>query len=85
MSPQTQQILIDLLVEQGDDTYVRDIMTRPVETAMPESNLVVAARKLDDWKYHHLPVVDEEQNPVGMLSSSDFVRAVAEYGRLLAG
>ena len=85
VSVNTQDFLIQMLIEQGDTTYVRDMMTSPVDSVTPNLNLVVAARKLVDHKYHHLPVVDESEKPIGVLSSSDFVRAVAEHGALLAG
>ena len=60
-------------------------MTAPVDTISPDANLIVAARKLMDREYHHLPVVDETGKPVGILSTTDFVRAVADYGATLAG
>lgn len=85
MRDTTRRFLIKLLIEQGDKTLVRDVMTSPVETISPSSNLVVAARKIADRIYHHLPVVDESGTPVGMLSTKDFVRAIADYGALLAG
>ena len=85
VAEKTREFLIALLVEQGDTTLVRDVMTSPVDTTTEKTNLVVAARKLTDRRYHHLPVVDPSGNPIGILSTSDFVRAVAEFGALLAG
>ena len=58
---------------------------RPVETIAPKTNLVVAAKHLVKKKYHHLPVVDEEGQPIGMLSTFDFVRAIAEHGAAMSG
>jgi len=81
----TREFLIKLLMDQGDRTYVKDIMSSPVDTVTPHTNLTVAARKLVDRQYHHLPVVDDEGKLVGILSTSDFVRAFADYGALLAG
>ena len=85
VTDKTREFLIRLLIDQGDTTLVKDVMTSPVETATTKMNLVMAARKLIDRHYHHLPVVDEEGKPVGILSTSDFVRAFADYGVLLAG
>jgi CBS domain-containing membrane protein len=85
VTDKTREFLIRLLIDQGDTTLVKDVMTAPVETATTKMNLVMAARKLIDRHYHHLPVVDEEGKPVGILSTSDFVRAFADYGVLLAG
>ena len=85
VTEKTQEFLIKMLIEQGDNTLVRDVMTAPVDTISPDANLIVAARKLMDREYHHLPVVDDTGRPVGILSTTDFVRAVADYGATLAG
>ena len=81
----TQEFLINMLIEQGDATLVNSVMTAPVETISLADNLIVAARKLVDREYHHLPVIDENSKPVGILSTTDLVRAVADFGGLLAG
>ena len=81
----TREFLLKMIIDQGDFTRVRDVMTAPVETISPETNLIVAARKLVDRNFHHLPVVDGRNAPIGVISTSDFVRAVADYGSLLAG
>lgn len=85
VTDKTQEFLIKLLIDQGDNTLVRDVMTSPVATILPSANLIVAARKLVDREFHHLPVVEESGKPVGILSTTDFVRAVADYGATLAG
>jgi CBS domain-containing membrane protein len=85
VTEKTQDFLIKMLIEQGDNTLVRDVMTAPVDTISPDANLIVAARKLMDREYHHLPVVDATGKPVGIISTTDFVRAVADYGATLAG
>lgn len=84
VTEKTRDFLVKLLIEQGDTTFVRDVMTSPVETITPNTNLVVAARKLVDRRYHHLPVVGDGGRPLGILSTSDFVRAIADHGALLA-
>lgn len=85
VTEKTREFLIRLLIDQGDTTLVRDVMTAPVETTTASTNLVMAAKKLIDRHYHHLPVVDADGNAIGILSTSDFVRAFADYGVLLAG
>lgn len=84
VSQVTRDYLIRMLLEQGDGTYVRDVMTAPVETIEPDANFLLAARKLAERQYHHLPVVDDQGNLVGILAASDFVRALADYSGLLA-
>jgi CBS-domain-containing membrane protein len=81
----TQDFLIKLLIEQGDTTFVRDVMTSPVDTIPSSTNMVVAAKMLADRKYHHLPVVDDGGETIGIISTFDFVRAFAEHGAMIAG
>lgn len=85
VTEKTREFLIKLLIDQGDTTRVRDVMTAGVETTSATTNLVVAAQKLVDRHYHHLPVVDGSGKPIGVLSTSDLVRAIADYGATLAG
>ena len=69
-----------MLVDQGDNTLVSNVMTSPVETIPETVNLVMAARILNEKHYHHLAIVNDAGQPVGILTTSDFVRAVAELG-----
>ena len=85
VNDKTRDFLIQLLMEQGDHTLVRDVMTAPVETIHADANLVVAARVLNDMRYHHLPVVCSDNKTIGIISTSDFVRAIAENGALATG
>ncbi|WP_373544646.1 HPP family protein [Chamaesiphon sp.] len=41
-------------------------------TPLPE-----AARIMHDKKIHRLPVVDEHNHPIGIITESDIVRAIA--------
>lgn len=81
----TRDFLIRILMEQGDNTQVKDVMTSPVETISADDNLVVAAQKLNAKQYHHLPVICPDCNVIGIISTLDFVRAIAENGALATG
>lgn len=85
VSDKSREFLIQMLVEQGDNTLVSDVMTSPVETIPETVNLVMAARILNEKHYHQLAIVTEAGQPVGILTTSDFVRAVAELGAQIAG
>ena len=56
----------------------RDLMLTDVVTLSPELSLVDAQRVLLETGISGAPVVDETQRVVGVLSSSDLLRAVAE-------
>ncbi|HMP79941.1 MAG TPA: CBS domain-containing protein [Pirellulaceae bacterium] len=85
VTTETRKFMIKLLAEQEDTTKIEDVMTTPVNTIHEETNIVVAARQMVHDGYRHLPVVDDHERVVGMVSSTDFVRVVAEQGALVAG
>ncbi len=70
--------LLPNAAEQTDrlaKTYqVRDVMTRDVRTIRPGAPLADAARILLREKIGCLPVVDDQNVLVGILTDSDFVR-----------
>jgi CBS domain-containing protein len=84
-SRSTRNFFLKMIAVQGKNTVVADVMTSPVETVSRQDNLIVAARKLVERKFHHLPVTDSFGKVVGILSTTDFVRAVADHGSTLAG
>jgi CBS domain-containing protein len=81
----TSDFIIGMLKDQGGQTLVGEIMTRPVTTIRAQDNLVIAAQQMAQAGFRHLPVVDELHRPVGMLSTTDFVRVFADCGALMAG
>jgi CBS domain-containing protein len=55
---------------------VRDVMSSPPISIDPEDTLVHAANIMIERKIHRLPVVDQGQHLVGMLTRHDLVRAM---------
>lgn len=54
---------------------VLDTMTTmPLRTIRPDSNLTEAANIMAEASIHALPVVDSDQNLVGMITSNDLIR-----------
>jgi CBS domain-containing protein len=53
-------------------------MSRPPLTVSLAATLVEAARMMRDEKIHRLVVVNERDEPIGVLSATDYVRLVAE-------
>jgi CBS-domain-containing membrane protein len=52
----------------------KDIMTHPVITVTPETEIVEIARLLLESRISGVPVVDDEQNLVGLVSEGDLIR-----------
>ncbi len=59
---------------------VRHLMSSPAITVLRSTPLADAARKMERHHVHRLVVVDEddERVPIGVVSTSDLVRAMAE-------
>lgn len=85
VNEETQEFLIKLLIDQGENTLVKEVMTSPVITVKEDANMMVAALKMLDHHCHHLPIVDDTGKPIGVLSTHDFVRAFADHGSAVTG
>jgi CBS domain-containing protein len=57
---------------------LRDYMTADPETVGPEDLLAVALQKMDVGGYRHLPVVEEDGTPVGIVSVRDVIRHITK-------
>lgn len=55
---------------------VRDVMFTEVQTATPGQPMIELAAAMSDGGLHQMPVVDEEQVLVGMVTQSDLVAAL---------
>ena len=62
-------------------TRVKDIMTSPLITIPADWTLKECAIKMRENKIHHLPVVNEEGELVGMISDTDFLAAAEALER----
>jgi CBS domain-containing protein len=51
----------------------REIMTEQVISLTPEDNLAVAIEILQHGKFRHIPILDEQQKLVGLLSDRDIL------------
>jgi CBS domain-containing protein len=62
------------------ETTVREIMTTPVHVARPDWTLVECSRKMQEKNVHHLPVVDDQNELIGMITATDLFMAAEEIG-----
>ena len=65
------------IAERMASTRVGDIMTTEVETVAPDDSVQMAAKLMCEKGFHRVPVV-EDGRLVGILSSLDVVRVVAD-------
>jgi CBS domain-containing protein len=76
----TSTDICDKIVARKQDpttTTVAEIMTTPLISVKPEDTIYDCAKTMREFQIHHLPVIDENKNIVGMISASDFL-VVAE-------
>ncbi|MBI3463352.1 MAG: CBS domain-containing protein [Planctomycetes bacterium] len=73
------ELLLEKLEHTGfSDQVVSEVMTHVAVTVQPETTLVTAAGVMIRNRVHRLAVTDTKQVLVGLISSMDIVRAVAE-------
>ena len=65
-------------LETCDSRKVSEMMTYEVETINEDSSVVDACQLMTSKKIHHLPVVNSAEKVVGIVSSFDVVKAVAQ-------
>lgn len=71
-----KHVLGDPLPEHKIGDIVADIMVSPALTIKPHMNIAEAAQIMDERKIRRLPVVDDEDRLIGILSRADILRAV---------
>lgn len=59
-----------------DSTSIRDIMTPNPDTVTPDTMSGKAMEMMASKGYRHLPIVDENDKPIGMVSVRDLYEAV---------
>jgi CBS domain-containing protein len=65
-------------VEKLPTNAVRDYMTTDVVTVARDVPVATIGRQMLDAHIHRVVVVDEGQRPIGVVSSTDILTAVAE-------
>ncbi len=63
------------------ETTVRDIMTSPLISIHQGITLKECAQIMSQHNIHHLPVVDDQDLVIGMISATDFLVAAEAMGR----
>jgi CBS domain-containing protein len=61
---------------------VEHVMTRNVKSCHPEANLSYVAAKMWDYDFGAMPVVDDEDRVMGMITDRDIAIAASTKGRL---
>ena len=76
VDPVSRRWLVDKLVQSLGNETVASYMSEDVSTVSNETTLAIAARDMLRSQIHHLPVVDDKDRLVGIISTTDIL---AEY------
>ncbi len=68
-----------LAVGKPLSTPVGDVMTSDVETVGPRDTVRAAVKQMRAGGHRHIPVVDEDRKPVGVVSAKRIVRYLVEH------
>jgi CBS domain-containing protein len=79
----SEGIAHELLIEKLENTgfssqVVSEVMTHVAVTVQPETTLVAAAAEMIRSRVHRLAVTDAKNKLLGLISTMDIVKAVAE-------
>src|SRR5207237_2001975 len=72
----------DLLLKLARDDLtppIRDFMTSDPEVLAPEDPIVYALNKMSVGGFRHVPLVDAEHRPVGIVSVKDIVDYIVDF------
>ena len=75
-----------VIFQEGNRTWkVDSVMTSDPATLPPNASIAFALNKMSVDGYRHIPVVDEEGKPIGVISIKDIVALLVEAfpGRIL--
>lgn len=63
------------------DMAVRDVMTADVITAVAQDDLMSVAHTMTEHRFRHLPIVDDQNNLIGIISIGDVLKAQRDQYR----
>ena len=78
----TERDLLNKLIGSGrdlDQTPVADVMTAETEALPVDADIAFALRMMGEGGYRRIPLVDEENRPVGILSVKHIISYLAEF------
>lgn len=75
-----RDVLRKVIFHEGNRSWkVESVMTPKPETLPPSATVAFALNKMSVDGYRHIPIVDREGKPIGVLSIKDIVSFVVEF------
>lgn len=77
----TERDLLSRVLAPGKslDLLIQDVMTPDPVTVEPTDSIRTAVKRMQSGNYRHLPVVDDANRPVGILSAKRIVHYLVEH------
>jgi CBS domain-containing protein len=74
----TERDLLRLVAKETDPgpLSVSRVMTRDPETLSPDHGIALALNRMSVGGYRHIPLVDDQDRPVGVVAMRDIVRFI---------
>ncbi len=73
----TERDLVRIIAEEGAlDQPVGNVMSRNLVVVNPEDSIALVASKMIEHWIRHIPVVDKDGKPVGIISIRDVLRHI---------
>jgi CBS domain-containing protein len=72
------------LWKEGTDRPIREFMTPDPDCLTPQDTIAMAMNRMGVGGYRHVPLVDAERRPVGMLVMRDVVRYIVSFFPVVA-
>lgn len=74
----TDIIRLNITVSNADDWSIGKVMKKNLVTIEINDTVRKAAHLLSDGIFHSLPVIDKDNNLIGIITSTDLIRYLAE-------
>lgn len=76
------ELIVGLPSPQGERLKLAEIMTTRVISATVATDIREIARIMLDERIHAVPILDGNRHPIGIVSSQDLLRGIANHGPL---
>ncbi|MBU0590861.1 CBS domain-containing protein [Candidatus Micrarchaeota archaeon] len=73
----TERDIVDKILAKGKDPYqvpIKDIMSAPLRVVKPDTTIEDAAKAMKENKIKRLPVVNDNNELIGILSENDIMK-----------
>lgn len=74
----TDIIRLNITVSNADDWSIEKVMKKNLVTIEINDTVRKATQLLSDGMFHSLPVIDKDKNLIGIITSTDLIKYLAE-------